>query len=306
MIYVISHKCPDTDSVIASVVYQKFLEKKWAEAKAIMLEKTNNETNFIFDRLWISLPEIQTTLPEWSSIALVDHNEDSQTIDNISNYEITSVIDHHKIWGFKTNHVPYIRVEPIGSTNSVLAKMFEEKWFEVDQITAKLIVSAIVSDTMYFRAPTTTNEDKSICEKLNKIAWFEDLEAYSMEMFKAKSDLWDISPEEVIKTDYKQYEFWDKKIGLWVLETTNPWYALWRKQELIDAMNNMKSQWLDFVSLSIVDILNQTNITIVPSDFETGIYAKILDWKTENNLCDLWKKVSRKLDIVPVITKYFS
>lgn len=306
MIYIISHKCPDTDSIIASIVYQTFLSKLWKESKAIRLDELNNETKFILDKLWVATPELLRELPEWSKIALVDHNEESQSIENINKYEITAVIDHHKIWWFKTSWVPFVSVQPLWSTNSLLAKMFKFNWFEIDKVTAQLIVSAIVSDTMWFRAPTTTDFDKKITEELNLIAWFWDLNAYGMEMFKAKSNLWNISPDEILKVDYKEYQFWDKKLWLSVLETTDPWYALWRKDEILWAMQKMKNSWYHFVSLSIVDILSQTNKTIVPWEYEAWIFENLLSWKTEWNICDLWNKVSRKLDIVPVLTKYFS
>lgn len=306
MIYIISHKCPDTDSLVASIVYQKFLSKLWKESKAIRLDAINNETKFILDKLWVWLPELTRELPEWSKIALMDHNEESQSIDNISKYEIIAVIDHHKIWWFKTSWVPHVIIKPLWSTNSILAQSFQANWIEIDKLTAQLIISAIISDTMWFRAPTTTKYDREIVEELNKIAWFADLESYAMDMFKAKSDLWDISSDEILKVDYKEYQFWDKKVWLAVLETTNPWYALWRKDEILIAMNKMKNNGYNFVSLSIVDILNQTNLTIVPSEHESWIYEKTLWWKTEDSICDLWNKVSRKLDIIPVLTKYFS
>ncbi len=306
MIYIISHTCPDTDSIIASIVYQKFLEKRSIESTAIALWETNNETKFILNRLWIDSPPITTSLQPESKIALVDHNEAIQSIPERDQYEIVAVIDHHKVWWFSSPWVPFVRIERVWSTNTIIAKLFKEHWVEIDKPIAKLIISAIISDTMFFRAPTTTTEDRQTIENLNKIAWYENLEEYSLEMFKAKSNLWDISPKQVIKTDYKEYQFWDKKIGLWVLETTNPDYALWRKIEIVEAMIEMKQQGLDFVSLSIVDIINQTNLTIVPWDDESLVYEKLLWWKKEEHLCDLWNKVSRKLDIVPVLTKYFS
>ena len=306
MLYIISHTCPDTDSIIASIVYQRYLEKRSVESKAIRLGELNNETKFILNRLLIDAPVMMTSLEPWSKIALVDHNEASQSIPDREKYEITSVIDHHKIWWFTTSWVPIVRIERVWSTNTILAKLFEENWVEFDKLTAKLIISAIISDTMFFRAPTSTTEDKSITEKLNHIAKFENLEDYSMEMFKAKSNLWDVSPEQIIKTDYKEYEFWDKKIGLWVLETTNPDYALWRKKEIVEAMKEMKKNGLNFVSLSIINILNQTNLTIVPWEYESLIFEELLWSSIDDNICDLWKKVSRKLDIVPELTNYFS
>lgn len=305
MIYVISHKCPDTDSIIASIIYARYLANLGQKAKPIRLDKVNAETEFVLGKFGIEVPELIASLPEWSQIALVDHNELSQSIDHRDKYEIVAVVDHHKFKDFSTEKYLSIRTERLWSTNSILYKMFKEAGMPIDNQTGWLMASAIISDTMYFRAPTTSEEDKRIFWELLSIIEMPDPEVYSIEMFNAKSNLWNISAIDLIKTDYKEFKFWSLTIWIWVLETTNPNYALWRQREIIEAMGVMRESGLDFVMLSIVDIFKQVNTTIIPSEYEAEIIEKVFGFKANWYIVDMQGLVSRKLDIIPKLTKHF-
>lgn len=169
-----------------------------------------------------------------------------------------------------------MRVEPVGCACTVMYAMFQEKGFTPDAVTARLMISAIISDTLYFRSPTTTGIDRKAVEELNKIAQIEDLEAYSMEMFNAKSDLGDISIRDLITMDYKTFEAGDKTFGIGSVETTNPDFALSKKEEIITELNNLKNeQNLDFIMLSIVDILNEKNTTIVANENDAQVIKEV-------------------------------
>lgn len=108
---------------------------------------------------------------------------------------------------FSTHKPLHMRLETLGSTASILHKIFKEKGYQPSQQLATMMISAILSDTLHFRSPTTTEEDKAIVEELNTIAAIEDLHEYSMKMFSAKSDLGDISAKELVQIDYKNFEF---------------------------------------------------------------------------------------------------
>jgi len=145
--------------------------------------------------------------------------------------------------------------------------MMREDGMKPNKEHATLIISAILSDSLHFRSPTTQDEDRFIVEELNAIARIPNIEEYAMEMFRAKSDLGDISIDELIKIDYKEFEVGGKKIGVGTVETTNPDYSLSRKDEIIAGMRRIKQQdYLAFIILSIVDILNEKDMTIVSDD----------------------------------------
>ena len=306
-IKVVGHKVPDTDCVLSAIIACDFLEKKWySKATPYIQGELNKETQYLLEKLNIEKPEIKTSFPENTNVCLVDHNEEFQTLDNLSELNLEWVIDHHKV-NFETPNPINIRVEPICSTGSILYKMYKENWFEISQKIATMMLACILSDSLLFRSATTTKEDTILAEELKQIAKIDDLEEFAMPMFNAKSDLWDMEVEKLIKYDYKEFDFNWKKAGIWTLETTNPAYWLGRKQEILQGLKEIKQKdWLDFIMLSIVDIIWQKNTTIVLDWFETEVIEEVFNCKVEDNLADLKNRLSRKKQVVPELTKYFA
>jgi manganese-dependent inorganic pyrophosphatase len=127
-----------------------------------------------------------------------------------------------------------------------------------------------------------------------------------MPMFNAKSDLWDMEIEKVIKYDYKEFDLNWTKVGIWTLETTNPGYGLWRKEEILKWLEKIKKQDnLNFIMLSIVDIIWEKNTTICLNWKESEVISKIFNTEVIDNLADLKNRLSRKKQVVPELTKYF-
>jgi manganese-dependent inorganic pyrophosphatase len=305
MKYIIGHKNPDTDATVSSLIYSDFLTKKNIKNTVIKLGNLNNETKFLLKKFNITEPATILELPKNSEIILMDHNETKQSINARERYKIWQIIDHHK-FDFSTKEPLYIRSEPIGSSCSIVAKMFFEENFKLNQTQATLLISAIISDTLYFRSPTTTQEDHEITEKLNKIAKIEDLETWSLELFAAKSDLGDIPAKKLIQTDYKPFDFNGKKFAIGVMETTSPEYGLKRKTEIVEALQTIKKEdQLDGIFLSIIDILNEKNTTIFADDFTKETLIKAFDAKINGNLAELGNILSRKKQIVPKLETIF-
>lgn len=304
--YVVSHKSPDTDTICSSIMYSKFLKLKGIESKAIKLGNLNNETKFVLEKFEFEVPETKLELEEGSQIILVDHNEESQSIDNRDKYKIVEVIDHHK-FDFSTKEPLKIRAEPIGSTCSIVSKMFFENNLELTQNEASILISAIISDTLYFRSPTTTKEDIELVSKLNEIAKIQDLKEYSLKLFERKSDLGDISIEKIIKMDYKTFNISGRKFGIGVMETTSPDFGISRKKEIISKLNEIKEDDnLDFVFLSIVDILNEENLTLFGDDETGNLLKDVFNAELNANIANLKRVLSRKKQIVPKLEEYFS
>lgn len=304
--YVFGHLNPDTDSVVSAIVYANFLNKNNTPAKPIVLGDLNNETKFILNKFSFGFPEKIETLPAGSEVVLLDHNEKTQTIFDIENLVITEVIDHHK-FNFQTSTPVSIRAEPLGATCSVLAKIFKEKNYSLSKQEAGLLISGIISDTLYFRSPTSTQDDKEILKELNKIAGIENLEEFSLEIFNAKSDLGEKKMSEIVKMDYKEFEFAGEKYGIGVIETTNPSYIFKRKQELIETLAEIKEKdELKGIMVSVIDILNEENKTIVSDNHEAEILRAVFQGQeVEHNVYSLGSVVSRKKQIVPKLEEHF-
>ena len=308
MLYVFWHKNPDTDAILSSMIYERFYKAGWykGDIATIRLGNINNETAFALKTIWWEAPILQETVAAGSEVVLTDHNEKSQTIDNIDELKIKSIIDHHKCT-ITTSEPTEIIIVPIASTCSVMYWLWKSMNLAIPQDVAKAMIMWIISDTLYFRSPTTTEYDKQITKELNDIAGFESLEKLSMDMFAAKSDLGDISVRNLITLDYKIFETNGKKFGGWTIETTNPWYTLNRKDEIVmDLLALKEEQHLDFIFLSVVDIINEHNTTIVPSDTDAAIIKALFDTDTTDNLTDLGNRISRKKQLAWPITDYFS
>ena len=304
---VFGHTNPDTDAIASAMVFASFLRKTGVPAEAFCLGQPGPETQFVLKAMKLTAPEPISALPGGSTVALVDHNEASQSIDNLPDLRITHIIDHHKLGGLTTSEPLYLRIEPLGCTATILARLYQESHIQLDSWEAELLLSAILSDTLGFRSPTTTATDRQIVHDIQSISSINELEDYAAKMFQAKSDLGDMPAEQILKLDYKRFEFGGHPYGLGVMETTNPGYAFARKQELIEAIRAERDRGgLDGVFLFVVDILRETNQALVAGPDEEAVLRGAFGAEAVNGVADLGARISRKKQIVPVLEAYLS
>lgn len=304
---VFGHTNPDTDAIASAMVFASFLRKTGVPAEAFCLGQPGPETQFVLKTLKLVAPEPISALPGGSAVALVDHNEASQSIDNLPDLRITHIIDHHKLGGLATSEPLYLRIEPLGCTATILAQLYQESHVQLDSWEAGLLLSAILSDTLSFRSPTTTATDRQIAHDIQSISSINELEEYAAKMFQAKSDLGDMPAGQILKLDYKRFEFGGHPYGLGVMETTNPGYAFARKQELIEAMRAERDKGgLDGVFLFVVDILRETNQALVAGPDEEAVLRGAFGAEVVNGVADLGARISRKKQIVPALEAYLS
>jgi len=208
--YVFGHKSPDSDTITSSIVMAN-LEKELgnSEAQAYRLGNVNKETEFILNYLDIEAPELLESIEDGANVILVDHNSPAESIDNLENVNILKIVDHHKL-ALETSYPLFLRFEPVGCTETILCKLYEENGVEITKEIATLMLSAIISDTLLLKSPTTTDDDIKAVEKLAKIAEV-DAEEYGLEMLKAGTDLSSFTIEEILALDAKQIDFKDVK-----------------------------------------------------------------------------------------------
>ncbi|MCH8519142.1 MAG: manganese-dependent inorganic pyrophosphatase [Nanoarchaeota archaeon] len=302
---IIGHKNPDTDAICSAIAMQEFMKAKGHNAQAYRLGELNKETQFVMNYTSSIIPELVTSFEEKSELILVDHNEKAQSIDNLEQYSLYYIVDHHK-FSLETSAPLYIRAEPIGSTCSIVAKMFSEEQIEISKELATLMIAGIVSDTLYFRSPTTTHEDRELVEMLNEIAQIEDVEKFSLDMFSAKSDLGDITAIEMIQIDYKEFEFNGNMYGIGVMETTNAQYGINRLSEIKEALTQIQERDnLTGVMFSVVDILDEKNYSICSNEeFGVQVQQAFSSTLLENGFLDLGGALSRKKQIVPTLKNF--
>ena len=254
--FVFGHKSPDSDSITSSLVMTN-LEKELgnSEAKAYRLGNINKETEFILNYLGIEAPELLESVEDDANVILVDHNSPAESVDNLENANILKVVDHHKL-ALETSYPLFLRFEPVGCTETILCKLYEENDVEITKEIATLMLSAIISDTLLLKSPTTTEDDKIAVEKLAEIAEI-NAEEYGLEMLKAGTDLSSFTIDEILALDAKQIDFKDVKSIVNQVNTADISDVMAMKDDLEAGMNKIiEEEDLDLFMLLITDIVN--------------------------------------------------
>lgn len=296
---IFGHKNPDTDSIMSSMVMANLENQLGNEAKAVRLGNINKETEYVFNYLQIERPEEINDIEDGQNVILVDHNECTQSANNIGNAKILKVIDHHAM-NFSCANPLYYRTEPVGCTSTVLYKMYKEYDVEINKTIATLMLSAIISDTLLFKSPTCTPEDKQVALKLAQIAGV-DVETYGKNLLKAGTDLSDYTPEQVINIDSKLFEKGTKKFKIAQINTADIDDVFKNKAYFETAINNeIQKDNLDLYVFAATDIIN-SNSKIISLGRDSGIVEKAYGVTLNDNTAMLENVVSRKKQMLPKI-----
>lgn len=302
-ILIFGHKNPDTDTICSALVKEILNKKKGCEkSKAVRLGNLNKETQYALKYLGLEEPELIEKVEEGQEVILVDHNEFNQSVEGIEKAKILEVVDHHRISNFETSEPLYYTARPFGCTSTILFEEFKQNNIEIEKIEAVLMASAIISDTLLLKSPTTTEHDRKALEELGKIADI-NIEEYGLEMLKAGTDLDDFSEEELINLDAKSLDKNGTKFVIAQVNTVSIEDVLKRKEKLEVAMNKeIEEKGLSLFVLAITDILN-SNSEIIALGEKADAVEKGFEKKLENNTVFLEGVVSRKKQLLPNIDK---
>ena len=296
---VLGHKNPDTDSICSSIVMANFENKLGNKAQAVRIGNINKETRYVLDYLGIEDIPYVDKVEDGSKVILVDHNEATQSIDNIDKVKILKVVDHHTM-NFKAPYQLYYRTEPVGCTATVLYKLYKENNIEIDRNIAILMASAIISDTLLLKSPTCTDEDVKVLTNLEKIANI-DINTYGLEMLKAGTDLDDFSANELINIDCKKFDKDNISFMIAQVNTVSIPDVLKREEDIKSEINKaIEANGLSLFAFAITDILNSNSEMIVlgkKADITKAAFGKDL----VNDRVFLEGVVSRKKQILPLI-----
>ena len=302
-VLIFGHKNPDTDTICSAMVKEILYKKNGCEkSKAVRLGNVNKETQYVLNYLGLEAPELIEKVEEGQEVILVDHNEFNQSVEGIEKAKILEVVDHHRIANFETSEPLYYTARPFGCTSTILYKEFKHRNIEIEKTEAILMASAIISDTLLLKSPTTTKHDINALEELGKIAGI-NIEEYGLEMLKAGTDLDDFSAEELINLDAKSLDKDGTKFVIAQVNTVSIEDVLKRQNELEEAINKaITEKGLSLFVLAITDILN-SNSEIIALGTKTDAVEKAFDTKLENNTAFLEGVVSRKKQLLPFIDK---
>lgn len=300
--YIFGHKNPDTDSITSSLVMTNF-ERKLGNTTVVAcrLGNVNKETEYVLNYLGIDAPELIEKVEDGANVILVDHNSAKESIENLDKVNILKVVDHHKI-ALETSYPLFYRAEAVGCTETIMYKLYKENNVEIDKTIATLMVSAIISDTLLLKSPTTTDDDRKAVKELAEIAGINP-EVYGLEMLKAGTDLSSFSIDEILHLDAKKIDFKEVKSIVNQVNTADISEVMALKSDMEARMNEIiNEENLDLFMLLITDIVN-SNSQVIALGKSASLVEKAYGVKLENNTALLKGVVSRKKQVVPVMTE---
>ena len=298
---VFGHKAPDTDSTGSPIIWAWYLNQiKGVDAKPVLLGEPNTEALFMLDHWKLDKPEIIADVADDQPCVIVDTNNPAELPANINGADVRAIIDHHKlVGGLETKGPIDIRIEPLACTATIMWKMIGDDLAQAPKAIKGAMLTCILSDTLEFRSPTTTQEDKAIAYALAEDLGV-DIAEYAAAMFAAKSDVSAFSDAELLRMDSEEYEVAGTKFRVSVLETTAPDVVLDRKASIMETMTSVAAEdGVDQVLLFVVDILNEQATMLIPNDLSKSVAEKSFGATVEGDSVVLPGIMSRKKQIIP-------
>ena len=295
---VFGHKSPDTDSTGSPIAWAWYLNETGTAAEAVLLGEPNTEAAWMLEKWDLPKPRIIADVEADAPVVIVDTNNPAELPASINDADIRAIIDHHKlVGGLETKGPIDITVRPLACTATIMDDMMNgmdrPDWVKGAMLTC------ILSDTLEFRSPTTTDHDKAVATRLAGELGV-DVTAYAAEMFAAKSDVSAFSDAELIRMDSKEYAVDGVKFRVSVLETTAPEIPLGRKDSLMETMGSVASEdGVDHVLLFVVDILKEEATLLVPNDTVKTVAEKSFGASVDGDVVVLPGVMSRKKQIIP-------
>ncbi len=237
--------------------------------------------------------------PRRKRVVLVDHNETAQSVPGLEQAEIMEIIDHHRLADVQTGNPVFMRNEPVGSTTTIIATMYQERGLMPSEKLAGLMAAAVLSDTVMFKSPTCTLRDRRIAERLARIAGI-DLDELGREIFSASVST-DKTVEELLNTDFKEFHIAGHDLGIGQITCLDAEKVLGRLPELLPAMQKMKdAHHYDMQLLMLTDVLREGTELIFLGD-EDVVRMAFSARDIKDHHVFLPKVVSRKKQIVPAL-----
>ncbi|WP_407312346.1 putative manganese-dependent inorganic diphosphatase [Desulfosporosinus sp. SB140] len=305
-IYIVGHKNPDTDSVCSAIALARFKELTGSDnVVPVTAGKINKETEFVLNYYGVAVPDVLESVEAKQKMILVDHNEYGQAVAGTDQAQLVQIVDHHKVGGFQTAEPLYVRIEPVGSTCTIVAEAYKEKGLVPEKPIAGILLAAILSDTVIFKSPTCTELDKTIAAELAAIAGV-DPQTFGVDMFKAGSNIAERTPQSMIEEDFKAFTMGSNKVGVGQVSLMGMDGFEDVRANLTAALENYRAaQGLRYICLMVTDILTDYTELIVKGDTPEEV-AKAFGKELVNGSVALPGVLSRKKQVVPQMTTYFS
>ena len=252
------------------------------------------------DRIVGTLSRFHILRPRRKQVVLVDHNEISQSVPGLEQAEILEIIDHHRLADVQTGAPMYFRNEPVGSTATIVASLYQEHGIAPSPKMAGLLAAAILSDTVIFKSPTCTERDVKIAQRLERISG-TSLDALGSEMFSVSPSS-SAGPKELLYSDFKEFHLGGHTIGIGQITCLDSAEMLENSDSFIECMKSEQNDKnYDMVLLMITDVLKNGSELLVTGDYK--IINQAFGAEVENGKVFLPGVLSRKKQIVPALSQ---
>lgn len=309
-VFVTGHKSPDTDSIAAAVSYSYLKRQMGMDAVAARAGEINKESAFALDYFKVEEPVLLTSVArknpedEKVKIILVDHNESKQCVDGIKDAEVLELVDHHRLGDFETDTPIFILIRPVGCVNTIIYGLYKQYGVKPSKEVAGMMLSAIISDTVLFRSPTCTEEDRQAVLELAEIAGV-DYEKYGMEMLKAGADISDYPAEKLAHNDTKEFEAGGRVFSCGQISVMDLAPINAKKDEIMKALEAAKAEkHYEASYLMVTNILTEDTYLWFTAGAEEAA-EKAFGKKSENGYVYLPKVMSRKKQVAPFLLKVY-
>ena len=240
--------------------------------------------------------------PRRKRVVLVDHNEASQSVLGLDQAEILEIIDHHRLADVQTNNPIYVRNEPVGSTNTIIASMFQDRGLMPSAGLAGMMAAAILSDTLMFKSPTCTHRDIRTAERMARIANIS-LDELGKTLFSNTLD--HKSVEEMLFTDYKEFHVAGHSLAVAQLTCVDSAGVLSRKDEILERMRRHREEkGFDLMLLMATDVLMEGTQIVYVGDDES--IRQAFNVVPRDNTAFLPRIMSRKKQVIPMLSDLWS
>lgn len=302
---VFGHKAPDTDSTGSPILWAWYQNEVLGHtAEAVLLGEPNTEAAWLLEKYDLPKPRVIDDVEDGQRVVIVDTNNPAELPANIGNADITRIIDHHRlVAGLSTKGPINITMKPLACTATIIHQLMGKNAEKMPDWAKGTMLACILSDTLAFRSPTTTDTDRKLAERLAGELGVQ-IDALSSEMFAAKSDVSAFSDTQLLRMDSKEFETGGKSFRVSVLETTSPDTILARKDGLMGAMETVaREDGVDQVLLFIVDIIKEEATLLLPNDMVRSMADKSFSTVCgHSDQIVLPGIVSRKKQIIPNLT----
>lgn len=301
---VLGHQNPDCDSVCSAIALASLFNKLGKEATPALQGEPNPEAMYLLEQAGFPEPEIRTSVAG-EEIFIVDYSDWNQGTADMKQAKIRGIVDHHKLGDITTSEPLECWIWPVGCSATIVYNMYKFHNQAPDAAIAKLMMGAIISDTVNFQGPTTTDIDKVAVKELAEIAGVTDIKAFANAQFDAKSDIKHVPAAELILRDQKVFEMAGEKLAIGQLELTSLETAFEKKTDMLAEMGQLQAENDYHSTIVLLTDINKLDTTALIVSKDAEKVAAALNSTVVEHAFELPGVVSRKKQIIPFLQEAF-